>query len=71
MGQLTGVKVDSEAGLRRAIADYLRRERAYVEAAGEERDGASDALGTLIARLHRYCDRQIPTEWWDEHDGVR
>jgi histidinol dehydrogenase len=29
------------------------------------------ALDELIARLHRYCDRQIPTEWWEEHDGVR
>ena len=25
----------------------------------------------LIERLHRYCDRQLPTEWWEEHDGVR
>jgi len=30
-----------------------------------------DAIDELIARLHRYCDRQIPTEWWEEHDGVR
>ncbi len=26
----------ADAGLRRAIADYLKRERTYVEAAGEE-----------------------------------
>ena len=29
----------ADPGLRRAIADYLKRERAYVEAAGEELEG--------------------------------
>ncbi|HTG46626.1 MAG TPA: histidinol dehydrogenase [Actinomycetota bacterium] len=29
------------------------------------------ALDELIERLHGYCGRQVPTEWWDEHDGVR
>jgi histidinol dehydrogenase len=30
-----------------------------------------DALDPLILRLHDLHRRQLPAEWWDEHDGVR
>jgi histidinol dehydrogenase len=29
------------------------------------------ALDELIERLRTLAERQIPTEWWDERDGVR
>jgi len=29
------------------------------------------ALDDLIERLRTLAERQVPTEWWDEHDGVR
>jgi histidinol dehydrogenase len=29
------------------------------------------ALDALIRRLHDLHRRQLPAEWWDEHDGVR
>ena len=38
----------ADPGLRRAIADYLKRERAYVEAAGEELAAAAPFRKDLI-----------------------
>jgi predicted N-acyltransferase len=38
----------ADPGLRRAIADYLKRERAYIEAAGEELAAAAPFRKDLI-----------------------
>ena len=38
----------SQGSLRRAIADYLERERAYVEAAGEELAAAAPFRKDLV-----------------------
>jgi len=40
----------ADPGLRRAIADYLARERAYVEAAGEELAAAAPFRKDLLAQ---------------------
>jgi histidinol dehydrogenase len=45
-----------------------------AEFAQAERDVPRDlrtALDELVERLHKLCDRQIPTEWWEERDGMR
>ena len=43
----------ADAGLRRAIADYLKRERAYVEAAGEELAAAGPFRKDLAKEFER------------------
>ena len=43
-----GLRVVADPGLRRAIADYLKRERTYVEAAGEELAAAAPFRKDLI-----------------------
>ena len=39
-----------------------------------ERDTPKDlrrAIDDLIDRLRGLCDRQLPHDWWEEHDGIR
>jgi histidinol dehydrogenase len=43
----------------------------FDRAASETPSELRAALDALILRLHDLHDRQLPAEWWDEHDGVR
>ena len=54
----------SAAGVMVSDEEFDRAER-------ETSDGLKQALQELCQRLGDLCARQLPTEWWEERDGVR
>ena len=54
-----------------ALTSVLVTDEEFVRAERETPDDLKAALDDLIARLRELAARQIPTEWWDERDGVR
>src|SRR5439155_646123 len=49
----------------------LVTEREFAHAERETPPELRAEIDALIDRLRGFCDRQIPREWWDEHDGIR
>jgi histidinol dehydrogenase len=49
----------------------LVTEREFAHAERETPSELRTEIDALIDRLRGFCDRQIPREWWDEHDGIR
>jgi len=49
----------------------LVTEREFAHAERETPRELRAEIDALIDRLRGFCDRQIPREWWDEHDGIR
>ena len=49
----------------------LVTEREFAHAERETPAELRAEIDALIDRLRGFCDRQIPREWWDEHDGIR
>ena len=49
----------------------LVTEREFAHAERETPSELRTEIDALIDRLRGFCDRQIPGEWWDEHDGIR
>ena len=49
----------------------LVTEREFAHAERETPAELRTEIDALIDRLRGFCDRQIPREWWDEHEGIR